>query len=154
MFNVIYPYFNYKSLCPTVYCIYGEKYIYICFSLKTGRSDMTLWLDIMYICKNIIRNDISIVSIVTVWYCYNCASHWIQFYLFTYFLVGLCEGIALDSHTHNQLFLPTCYYRPMLTAVLYLLYLFQEQSPHRLINIETSVGWSCVQISLDLCSHV
>ena len=41
----------------------------------------------------------------------------------------------------------------MLVAVLYLLHLFYEQSPHRLLNIETSVGCSCVQISLDLCPH-
>ena len=37
----------------------------------------------------------------------------------------------------------------MLVTVLY----STEQGPHRLLNIETSVGSSCVQISLDLCPH-
>ena len=41
----------------------------------------------------------------------------------------------------------------MLAAVLYLMYFMLRTKPHRLLNIETSVGCSCVQISLDLCSH-
>ena len=41
----------------------------------------------------------------------------------------------------------------MIVTVLYLVYLCYEQSPHRLLNIETSIGCSCVQISLDLSSH-
>ena len=41
----------------------------------------------------------------------------------------------------------------MITTVLYQVYLCKEQGPHRLLNLETSVGCSCVQISLDLYSH-
>ena len=41
----------------------------------------------------------------------------------------------------------------MPATVPYFLSLCYEQSPHRQLYIETSAGFSCVQIPLDLCPH-
>ena len=56
----------------------------------------------------------------------------------------------MSLHTINICFL---YEEPMLNVVLYFLSLYCEQSPHRQLYIETSIGCSCVKILLDPCPH-
>ena len=88
---------------------------------------------------------------ITVYYVCNLSFHWIPFLLLHCFFVGsVKEYHWISLHTINIYFL---HEEPMLVNVLYILSLCYEQSPHRLLMIETSAGCSCVQISLDLCPH-
>ena len=122
------------------------KSICICFSPKSGRSDtssfpevmVALYLNISYtnICRimcifNVCMKSFILLDIISLSYCFFVSSvgeyHWLCLHTINIYIL------------HGKPIIV-----PVLYNVLYVLSLCYEQSPHRQLYIETSIGCSCV----------